>query len=212
VNVWLIGGTGLAGSGVRERLRVRDGVTLTSLVRRAVPGDDMLVVDFDDLVSGLAGRRADVAISCLGSTIRKAGSWERFRAIDTGYVLAFAMAAKAAGARQFIHVSSVGAQAGAKNRYLAMKGETEAGLARLGFERLDILRPGLLLGARREFRLAERIGAALSPALSPLLRGKAARYRGIAADEVSRAIAALAGRPETGRFVHFNPEIERLSR
>ncbi|MBV7256823.1 NAD(P)H-binding protein [Pacificimonas sp. WHA3] len=212
-NVWMIGGTGLVGRGAARRLRADNNVQLTSLVRRESGRACERLIDFDTLPDvDMEGARCDVAICCLGSTIGKAGSWEEFRKIDTGYVLAFAAAAKRAGARQFLHVSSVGARPSASNRYLAMKGDTEAGLASLRFGRLDIIRPGLLLGDRGEFRAAERAGAILAPVLNLFLHGRLSRYRAIAAERVAAALVALIGAPGQGRHIHHNRDIATLGR
>lgn len=211
--VWLIGGTGLVGRGVARLMRAREDAAFRSYVRRESGRGKEIMIDFEALpeLEGVA-EGCDVAISCLGSTIGKAGSWEAFRKVDTGYVLKFAKAARRAGAGQFIHVSSVGAAVGAANKYLRMKGETERGLEEIGFARLDILRPGLLLGARREFRPAERAGMWILPLLRPFLRGAWRRYRAVDAEKVAASIAALVGRAGEGRHVHFNPDIERLAR
>ena len=75
----------------------------------------------------------------------KAGKDEAaFRAVDQDLVVACGRAAKAAGIRQMIAISSVGADMMAKNFYLKVKGETEQALGRIGLQRLDVLRPGLL--------------------------------------------------------------------
>ena len=159
----------------------------------------------------LAGARVDVAISTLGTTIRQAGNWEAFRAVDVDAVLGFAGAAKAAGARQMLSVSSVGAHHGARNRYLAMKGETERGLEKLGFERLDIVRPGLLRGDRGgDRRLSERVALAISAVASLLLRGPLGNVAAIDANVVAAAMARLAGAEGAGRHVHFNRELKTL--
>jgi uncharacterized protein YbjT (DUF2867 family) len=159
-----------------------------------------------------AGEQVDLAISTLGTTWKKSGSWERFAAVDRDAVLAFARAARKAGARQFITVSSVGADPASRNRYLGLKGEIEEALAKIGFERLDVVRPGLLIGDRpSDRRLAERLGILASPLINPLLRGSRARYRGIDAAIVAAAIARLAGRNEPGRFVHTNRELLALA-
>ncbi len=209
----MIGATGLIGRGVARQLRAASSVEFHALVRRETGRKGEVMIDFDRLPE-LPDRltACDIAICCLGSTIRKAGNWEAFARIDTDYVANFAAAARKAGARQFIHVSSVGAKVDAASRYLRMKGRTEAKLSALGFHRLDIVRPGLLLGARSEFRLAEKVGTILAPVVNPFLRGKAARYQGIAADHVAGAIAALMEKDRPGRFVHFNPEIDRLAK
>src|SRR5205085_9625313 len=90
----------------------------------------------------------DVAISALGTTWRAAGSEAAFRAVDFTMVVDFATAAREAGVPRMIAVSSVGADAGSRAFYLRVKGEMEAALSALGFDRLDIVRPGLLRGDR----------------------------------------------------------------
>lgn len=211
MNVLLAGGTGLVGRAVTRDLLARPEVRLTSLVRRpSIPQE--CAIDFEALVADPAGAvagRIDVAISCLGTTIRTAGSQAAFRRVDHDYVLALARAARAQGARQFLLVSSVGA--GGRNFYLSVKGEIERAVQTLGFARVDIVRPGLLLGARGERRPGEAIGQALAPVLNPLLLRGLAKYRGIAAETVAAAIVRLAGAFDSGAHVHHNPELERLA-
>jgi uncharacterized protein YbjT (DUF2867 family) len=99
-------------------------------------------------------------------------------------------------------VSSVGADPTSANFYLRLKGETERDVVAVGFARVDIIRPGLLLGDRREFRPAERFAALLAPVVNPLLVGPLARYRAIRAEAVAGAIARLAGAKGRGTIVH----------
>lgn len=215
MRVMLIGATGLVGADVAARLGARGDVVLGSLVRRpGAPGGR--VIDFADLAADPAGvvqaaapGGLDVAISCLGTTIRAAGSEEAMWRVDHDLVLAFATGAKAAGARQMILMTSVGA--GGRGFYLRMKGAVEAAVGGLGFARLDLVRPGLLLGPRPERRLLEGIGQAVAPILSPLMLGGLERYAALPGATVARAIVALAGAPGEGRFVHENRELKALS-
>ena len=153
----------------------------------------------------------DAYVCCLGSTLRKAGSREAFLAVDRDLVLRMAAIAHGMGARQAIVVSSVGASAQSGNFYLRIKGETERALAEMGFDRVDLLRPGLLLGDRDESRPGEAFARALTPFTNPLLRGPLRRYRGIAASDVAAAAVALLGRDEPGRNAHENTELVALA-
>jgi uncharacterized protein YbjT (DUF2867 family) len=165
--------------------------------------------DWPALASGLA---ADAAVSALGTTMRAAGSEAAFRAVDLASVVDFAAAARRAGARHMVTVSSVGADASSANFYLRIKGEMERALEDLGFERLDILRPGLLRGERgAERRLGERVGIAISPVVNLFLRGRWDRFAAIDADLVAATIAACLGQGEAGIFRHHNREIRRLA-
>ena len=112
-----------------------------------------------------------------------------------------------------VTVSSVGADARARAFYLRVKGEMEEALAALGFDRVDALRPGLLLGPRGgERRPGERLGILLSPLVNPWLVGPLDRYRAIPADIVATAAAACLQQTAPGRFVHENAAVRALAR
>jgi len=151
----------------------------------------------------------DVAISCLGTTIRVAGSQAAMYRVDHDYVLALARGARALGARQFILVSSVGA--GGPGFYLRTKGATERDIIALGFARVDLLRPGMLLGKRAEVRPLEKLGQRLAAAMTPLMVGKLSHYGAISAETVAGAIVQLTGDAGDGCRTYFNPQITRIA-
>lgn len=208
----MIGGTGLVGRETSRRLWASGEVNLTSFVRHAPKARYERKISFEQLLHDggehLGMSHIDVAICCLGTTMKDAGSKGGFRRVDHDYVLAFAKAAQRLGARQFILVSSVGAKRSARTYYLSVKGEVEAAVARLGFERVDVIRPGLLLGNRRKPRLGERLAMLVMPMVQPLLRGPLARYRATRADTVARAIVSLVGAAGQGRFLYENPQLD----
>ena len=213
--VLLAGATGLVGSRVLARLLAAPaGPLVLAPVRRPLAIEDRRLVA---VVSDLADASADAALAtrlqarttalgayvcCLGTTLRQAGSREAFLDVDRDLVLRLGGIARHLGARQAVMVSSVGASAQSGQFYLRVKGEVERGLADLGFERLDFVRPGLLLGPRSERRPAEALGQRLAPLLNPLLAGPWRKYRAIGAEAVADAVTALVGRPGAGRHVH----------
>lgn len=203
MTILLAGATGLVGSRV---LALRGGIVPVGRRATGVAGE--IVADFAALP---ALPPALVAVSALGTTIRAAGSQAAFRAVDHDAVLAFARSAQAAGVRHFIVITAVGADAASGVFYSRVKGEVERDLAALGFDRLDILQPGLILGPRAERRPVEALFQALAPLLGPLLIGGLDKYGGIAADAVAQAIAALCDAREAGRFVHHNRAIAALA-
>jgi uncharacterized protein YbjT (DUF2867 family) len=167
------------------------------------------VVQWPALVTDLG---AQTAISCLGTTMRRAGSQAAFAAIDLDLVCAFASAAKAGGAKHFIAVSSVGASAQSANFYLKTKGQMESALRAMDFERSDFLRPGLLRGIRGgERRFGERFGIMLSPLTDMLMMGPLRRYQSILADDVAKAICQLALDNGSGTHIHENDAIQLLA-
>ena len=207
VRMCLVGATGLIGWQLIERAVGRSDVRVMAIARRAVRlprGARMELVVAESAGWGkvIALSRANVLVCALGTTWRKAGKDETaFRAVDFDLVLACARDAKAAGIEHMIVISSVGADATGGDFYLKVKGEMEEALRKLGFRRLDILRPGLLRGPRGEDRRAgERLAILFSPLFDLLLQGKRRNYRSIDASQVALAIIALAKeKAEIGR-------------
>lgn len=208
----LIGATGMVGSAVMAEAR---DAQLHILARRAPPSGGSHAVtiappeDWPTAITTLAPR---VLISALGTTIAVAGSQAAFRAVDHDLVLAAARAARSAGARHMIAVSSIGASAASRNFYLATKGQVEDSLAAMGFDRVDFLRPGLLMGDRQGPRRAgEAIGMLLAPLTDALMVGSLRRYRSVRATAVARTILALAKGGGTGVHVHEHDAIMSLA-
>ncbi len=174
---------------------------------------EVLLADPAHWDDAIAAARPHAVVCALGTTWKDAGRSEAaFRAVDEALVLNCARWGLEAGARQFIAVSSVGANPHAKALYLRVKGEVEAALGRIGYDRLDILRPGLLVGPRGQSRPAERIAQIISPLSDALMRGGLARYRSVRADTLAEAILALAHEKARGRFIHEHEAILRAIR
>lgn len=70
--------------------------------------------------------------------------------MDHDYVVNTAKLAKAGGTKHLHLVSSGGANKDSTFLYMKTKGEVEAELTEMGFQRLSIYRPGVLLPERRE--------------------------------------------------------------
>lgn len=213
--VVIAGGSGLIGQQAAA-LIAAGGNEVHALLRRQqddlAPNVMQHVAPSDDWVSIINGLSPDVAISCLGTTMRIAGSRDAFRAVDHDLVLAFANAARNSGARHMISVSSVGAMPASSSFYLRTKAEVEDGLQSLKFDRLDIMRPGLLTGGpRSDRRPGESLGIMLSPLTDLLMFGSLSRFRSTPAAKLAQAIANLVARDGQGRFIHENDEINALA-
>jgi uncharacterized protein YbjT (DUF2867 family) len=149
------------------------------------------VVDFADLDDLPAC--TDV-FSCLGTTIKVAGSQEAFRAVDHDAVVALAEAAYRAGAERFLHVTALGASPRSRIFYNRVKGDTERDVAASGVPTTVAFRPSMIDGDRPERRPAERLGLAAMRAASPLLgRYRPTRVTDLAAAMVVEAKAERAG-------------------
>lgn len=157
----IIGATGATGKDlVSQLLKDKDFEEVDIFVRKPLQIDDAKlnthIVDFEkpeewkDLVKG------DVAFSCLGTTLKTAGSKEAQRKIDYDYQYNFAKTARENEVEDFILVSSYGANPKSKIFYSKMKGELEQSIKALNFNKTTIFQPGML-----ERKDTERTGEVL---------------------------------------------------
>jgi uncharacterized protein YbjT (DUF2867 family) len=204
----VIGATGLVGTELIHQLVTHPAFgRVVALVRRTppvAPEVESIVADFDHLEAVPQAFRVTHVFSALGTTIKQAGSRERFRQVDFGYPLRVAQLAREAGARHCLLVSSLGASSRSRVFYGRVKGELEEALERLGFPSLTLVRPSLLLGDRAEFRWSEAI-------LKPLAWTFPPKYRAVQARDVARELIAAAVEDRVGIRVIQNREIQRGS-
>jgi uncharacterized protein YbjT (DUF2867 family) len=190
----LVGGTGLTGSALVRQLLADAAISeVISISRRSLQIansklGEIMVSDLSALPTIAPKIRGDLWFCCLGTTIKAAGSKENFAAVDHAAVVAFAKIAKAHDAKSFTLVSAMGANARSMFFYNRVKGRTEDDIKALGLRSLIILRPALLVGPRREFRLAERI---VTRVLVPLSRLLPARTRKSLVTEVETLAARM---------------------
>ena len=205
----LAGATGLTGGHLLELLLADARYSQAhALVRKpAFPAHTRLQEHTFDFDHPAKLPRADDVFCCLGTTIKKAGSQAAFRKVDFDYVVTLARRARNAGAKRFLVVSSLGADARSPIFYNRVKGEMEAALREIGFDALHIFQPSLLLGDRREARLGERLGIAASATISPFMLGPAKKYRPIEARIVAHAMWKTAWNGQTGIHVHRSDQI-----
>ena len=91
--------------------------------------------EFDDAFKGL-----DVVYCCLGTTRGKSGA-EGFRKVDYDYIVESAKISKKNGCKHFHLVSSAGADKNSMLLYPKTKGEAEAAITDIGFDKFSIYRP-----------------------------------------------------------------------
>ncbi|KAH7028071.1 uncharacterized protein B0I36DRAFT_375660 [Microdochium trichocladiopsis] len=99
---------------------------------------------------GKAGGRLDVVMSALGTTRNNPGGLKGQWKIDHDLNIELAKAAKAAGVKTYLFVSSAGTRGYIASMipYSKMKVGVEDAIRDLGFEQAIILRPAAILGAR----------------------------------------------------------------
>jgi len=203
----LAGASGLIGSQLLPLLLASERYSKVIVVgRRALPvlhpKLTQVVTELDRLADVRLQLIADDVYCCLGTTMRQAGSKKAFYQVDFLYVVTLAALAAGNFASQFMVVSSLGADAEAAVYYSRVKGEMEAAVRETPFRAIHIFRPSLLLGARDQPRLGERVAAAALRLARPLLRGPLQQYRPVTAAAVAAAMLRAADEDGGGVRVH----------
>jgi uncharacterized protein YbjT (DUF2867 family) len=160
----------------------------------AHPKIRQIVVDFAELAAHAAPLRADHVFCTLGTTIKKAGSRERFREVDFSYPYEVARLARDHGAAHFSLVSAIGADSRSRFFYSRVKGDLEIAVRQLGLPSVAIFRPSVIAGERTESRPFERVGARVL-AFAPR------RWRPVHAATIAAAMVEMARRSPPGTTV-----------
>ncbi|NML37427.1 NAD(P)H-binding protein [Chitinophaga sp. G-6-1-13] len=211
----VIGATGLTGTHLVAALLQDNYFSKVKVLVRQPwahqhPGLESVVVDFDDEPGLTAAIEGDVFFSCIGTTIKKAGTQENFRAVDYGITTRCAAIARRKDIPQFLMISSIGANPRSSNFYLRTKGQTEEAILAIGFIGTYIFRPSFLIGERKEFRFGEWLGKYLIQLFYFLLQGRWKKYRGIKAATVAHAMVRVAKQYDPGIHIFESDAIQNL--
>lgn len=192
----VVGATGLVGSSLVKLLCESEEYAAVNVISRR-PLDfthQKLVVklrEFDQIADQDIEFAHEV-FCCLGTTMKKAGSKQKFEKVDFEYPLTIAAIAKNRGIDHFIVISAMGANEKALAYYSQVKGKLEAELIKMDYPKLSIVRPSLITGERQEFRLGETVGDKVLKVLNPLLVGPMKKLRSIPAKQIALAMKVIA--------------------
>lgn len=198
----IIGGTGATGRDlVNVLLADPDYTQIVSFVRRTTgivhPKLTEHVIDFNELDNFAAHIHGDIWFSCLGTTLKSAGSRDQQWRIDFELPLQFAHIARRNGVLRAVLLSSFGASSSSSVYYLKIKGQLEEQIASLLFEQYVIFRPGHLLRANTD-RPGERFTTSLLIFLNGL--GLLKKYRSMPTSTLAQKLGKA---PKTlGTGVH----------
>lgn len=191
----VIGATGLVGRALVDHLAEAEHICkIITLTRTSAehPSTKVFnqVVNFDHLENYTESFNADLLFSCLGTTLKQAGTITAQRKVDLDYQFKAAQIAVNMGVDHYLLVSSSGANEKSNSPYLKMKGVLEQRIKSLPFKRISIFQPSLLIGQRADFRLVEKIGCCLMTALCviPWLR----RFRPITGEQLAAKMALVS--------------------
>ena len=140
------------------------------------------------------------------------------RKIDIDLNLSLAKAAKEAGVKYYVLISSAGVSKSSIFPYSKMKGELDEVVQEVGFEKTILLKPGLIVGSRNDFRPPEYALRMLANFLGRLSGNRLKDFWAQDADVIGRAAVAaslkcLDGTAPDGKvWVLGMDEIIRLGR
>ncbi len=202
----IAGATGLVGGFlVRHLIASKLFDELIVVIRKGAKfhSDSVSVVeiDFDHMMDFKEIIKVDVVFCCLGTTMKKARTKDRFYQVDYIYPYELAKLSYNNGAKQFNIITASGASSRSFFYYNRVKGEIENAISQIGFESVNIFRPSLLLGKRNEKRIGEQAGAAVAKIINPFLRGAAKKYRAIQAETVAKAMIHVSQQAHKGVLV-----------
>ncbi|MCM3719640.1 NAD(P)H-binding protein [Fictibacillus phosphorivorans] len=128
---------------------------------------------------------ADGMIICIGTTMKKVKTKERFKEVDLHIPVKLAKLAIKLDIQHIAVISAMGASPNSSFFYNRVKGEMEKQLIYLQLKNLTIVRPSLLIGDRHEFRFGEKLAEKIFSAM-PFAFPK--KYKPIESTDVARAM------------------------
>lgn len=210
----IIGATGLVGKQLVKILLNDDRFEKVRIFVRRDSGLkhkklEQQIIDFSAPETWKKKLNGDVLFSALGTTLKQAGGKDKEYEVDFTYNMNFAKQAKENGIKNYVLVSSIGANSKSRIFYTRMKGELDDAVSKLGFRNLVILRPSSLVGDRQKKRLAEIISVPLAKFFTKFIFKK---YRPIQDIVVAKAMINGALTSNNSKTVWENPEIFELAK
>jgi uncharacterized protein YbjT (DUF2867 family) len=200
----VLGGTGLTGNLLINRLLAHDSYACIKLFSRKASGIksekiEEFVGDLFQLEHFKDDFTADEVFCCIGTTSAKTKDRVVYKAIDFGIPYTAARLARENNIPTFLVISSMGANTRSSIFYSRTKGEMEQAVLGEKIPHTYILRPSLIMGNRAERRMGESVGAAVLKFTNVVLVGRLKKYRAIEADCIAAAMIHLAlSKPSSG--------------
>ena len=213
-NVIVIGATGLVGRTLIRQLSQNEKcANITAVVRKRDEElnhfekvqqfelDDFLLLNEQDV------SEYTHAFSCLGTTMKQAGSKENFYNTDFAINAHFAELLENMETH-FVLLSALGANPKSPIFYNRVKGELEYYVKSLSLYRTSIIRPSLLLGQRKEQRMLEDATQKLYQRFSHLVPNSF-KYKPVTAEQVAHTMVDVAS-TQTEKFqIYDNLRIQK---
>lgn len=193
----VIGATGLVGRELLKQLnQIESCEKITAIVRhedaelKSLKKVQQFILDDFLLLNDEDANGYSHAFSCLGTTLKKAGSKQNFYNVDYEMNAHFADLFETTDTH-YLLISAMGANAQSKIFYNKVKGELENHIQSLNLKYVSILRPSLLLGERQEQRTLEDMTQKLYQKFSHLVPNTF-KYKPVTAEQVAHTMVDAA--------------------
>lgn len=214
----LLGATGLTGGYLLQLLLADDRYEkVRAVVRKPLqqthPKLEVKVIDFKNAA---AFREAigsgDIIFSCVGTTMKNVkGDKTLYRQIDYDIAADAAKYGAENGFSQYLLISAIGSNPSSSNFYVRLKGEVENAVRSFPYKAIHIFQPSLLMGDRKEKRIAEKIFQAIMPLFAILMIGGLQKYKPIHIAILAKAMRNAPFINETGVHIEQYKDIINLA-
>ena len=212
----IFGSSGLIGNELFKTILLNNSYDKIKVFVRSIPEVnnpkvEIIKTDFFNLEQYKDKIIGDDCFFCIGTTKKDTPDKEEYRRVEYNIPVNVAKIAKANFVKSFYYVSSIGANPNASSNYLKNKGQVEGELKNLNFSKLAIIRPSLLIGNRKSFRLGEVIFTPVMNTLTLFAFGSLKKYKPIKIQNVVKAILHIS-KNVSDKIVFESDELERIAK
>ena len=212
----IFGSSGLIGNELLKTILFKNNYSNIKIFVRTVPEInnskvEIIKTDFRNLEKYKDKINGDDCYFCIGTTKKDTPDKNEYRRIEYDLPVNIAIIAKKNSVNSFYYVSSIGASPKASSGYLKNKGEVEEELKNLNFSKLVIIRPSLLVGTRKSFRLGEVIFTPIMNTLTLFAFGSLKKYKPIKIENVVKAMLNIST-SNSNKIVYESNELETIAK
>ena len=212
----IFGSSGLIGNELFKTILLNNSYDKIKVFVRSIPEVnnpkvEIIKTDFSNLEQYKDKIIGDDCFFCIGTTKKNTPDKDEYRRVEYNIPVEVAKIAKTNSVKSFYYVSSIGANPNASSNYLKNKGQVEGELKNLNFSKLAIIRPSLLIGNRKSFRLSEVIFTPVMNTLTLFAFGSLKKYKPIKIQNVVKAILHIS-KNISDKIVFESDELERIAK
>ena len=212
----IFGSSGLIGNELFKTILLNNSYDKIKVFVRSLPDInnpkvEIIKTDFLNLEKHKDKIIGDDCFFCIGTTKKDTPDKDEYRRVEYNIPVEVAKITKANSIKSFYYVSSIGANPNASSNYLKNKGQVEEELKNLNFSKLAIIRPSLLIGNRKSFRLGEVIFTPVMNTLTLFAFGNLKKYKPIKIQNVVKAILYIS-KNVVDKIVFESDELERIAK